>query len=333
MHYCRLGNSGLEVSRLCLGTMMFGGPTDEAESIRIIHAAMDCGVNFFDTANVYNDGASEVVVGKALATRRDQVILATKGRQPLGVGPNQGNAGRRHLLRAVDDSLRRMNTDYIDLYYVHAPDYATPIEETLRALDDLVRSGKVHYLGCSNVRAWRLCQALWTSDRCNLHRFTCVQPLYNLVNRDIEVELLPLCREYGMGVVTYSPLARGILTGKYRAGEAVPKDSRAGRRDQRIQQTEWRDESLAIAQQLAQYCETRQISPSQFALAWCLANPVVTSVIVGPRTQDQFEDHRQCLDVQLFADDEGFIDRLVPPGEHSGKGFQDPMYPVTGRQV
>lgn len=331
MDYRRLGRSGLEVSPLCLGTMMFGGPTDEVESVRIVHAALDRGINFLDTANVYNAGASEVVVGKAIADRRDRVVLATKGRQPLGEGPNQGNAGRRHLVQAVEESLRRLGTDYLDLYYVHAPDYQTPIEETLRALDDLVRSGKVHYLGCSNVRAWRLCEALWVSHRANLHKFACVQPLYNLVNRDIEVELLPLCREYGLGVVSYSPLARGVLTGKYVPGEAPPPGSRASRNDRRLQQTEWREESLAVAQSIAAHCQDRGVSPSQFALAWCLANRLITSVIAGPRTLTQLEDNLACLDVQISQEDEALVDRLNPPGEHTGKGFQDPLYPVTGR--
>jgi aryl-alcohol dehydrogenase-like predicted oxidoreductase len=333
MNYRRLGKSGLEVSPLCLGTMMFGGPTEEAESIRIMHAALDRGIQFFDTANIYNAGASETVVGKAIADRRRQVVLATKGRQPVGEGPNQGNAGRRHLMQALEDSLRRLKTDYIDLYYVHTPDYLTPVEETLRALDDMVRSGKVHYLGCSNVRAWRLCEAVWTSDRLNLHRYVCVQPLYNIVNRDIEVELLPLCREHGLGVVSYSPLARGVLTGKYRPGGTPPPGSRAARNDRRMQQAEWREESLAAAQQIAAHCQKRGVSPSQFALAWCLANPLITSIILGPKTIEQLEDNLGCLDVQITPDDEVFVDSLNPPGEHTGKGFQDPLYPIAGRPV
>jgi aryl-alcohol dehydrogenase-like predicted oxidoreductase len=310
---------------------MFGGPTPEAESIRIMHAALDRGIFFFDTANVYNAGASETVVGKAITGRRDQVVVATKGRLPVGDGPNPGNAGRRHLMRAVEDSLRRLNTDYLDLYYIHMPDYQTPIEETLRALDDLVRSGKVHYLGCSNFRAWRLCEALWTSEHYNLHRFSCVQPLYNIVNRDVEVELLPLCKEYDIGVVSYSPLARGVLTGKYAPGEAPPPNSRAARRDRRLQQAEWREESLHVARQIGEHCARRGVSPTQFALAWCLANRNVTSVIIGPRTIEQLEDNLGCFDLTVSPEDEAWVDRLVPPGEHSGKGFQDPLFPVTGR--
>lgn len=327
----KLGRTGIDVSPLCLGTMMFGGPTDEETSIRIIHKAIESGINFIDTADMYNAGRSEQILGKALQGRRDDVVLATKGRQPVGDGPNQSGASRRHLMNQLHASLRRLNTDCIDLYYVHTPDYEVPIEETLRAMDDMVRSGKVHYLGCSNFRAWQVCEALWTSQRCNLHRFACVQPLYNIVNRDAEVELLPLCQEHRLGVVSYSPLARGILTGKYHLGESFPADSRAARNDARMKQAELRDESIEIAQQLTRHCENRGVSTSQFSLAWCLANPNITSVIVGPRTESHFDDNVECLNMAISSEDEAFVDQLVPPGEHSGKGFQDPLYPVTGR--
>jgi aryl-alcohol dehydrogenase-like predicted oxidoreductase len=331
MNYRNLGSAGVKVSPLCLGTMMFGGPTPANESIRIMHQAVDLGINFFDTADIYNAGQSEVVVGKAIADRRDQVVLATKGRAPMGTGPNDSGASRSHLLRALDGSLKRLGTDFIDVYYVHTPDYATPIEETLRALDDMVRSGKVHYVACSNFRAWRLMEALGLSARLGLERFACIQPLYNIVNRDVEVELLPLCREHGIGVVTYSPLARGILSGKYRPGAAFPEGSRAARNDKRMQQAELRDASFEIAEALRRHCDEKGVAMSQFALAWCLANPILTSVVIGPRTKEQFDDNLKCLDVAISTDDEAFVDSLVPPGEHSGKGFQDPQYPVTGR--
>jgi aryl-alcohol dehydrogenase-like predicted oxidoreductase len=234
-------------------------------------------------------------------------------------------------MHELEGSLKRLSVECIDLYYVHTPDYQTPIEETLRAMDDMVRQGKVHYLACSNFRAWLLCQALWTSDRLNLDKFVCVQPLYNIMNRDIEVELLPLCREHGIGVVSYSPLARGILTGKYKPGEAPPEGSRASRNDVRIRQAEWREASLEAAQEIAAHCRQRGLNPSQFALAWCLANPILTSVILGPRTMEQLEDNLGCLDVRITPEDEAFIDSLVPPGEHTGKGFQDSAYPILGR--
>ena len=332
MQYRSLGRSGVKVSQLCLGTMMFGGPTDEATSIRIIHDAIDRGINFIDTANMYSLGGSERVVGKALQGRRDRVVLASKGRQKMGDGPNDIGASRLHMIRECEASLKRLGVDCIDVYYVHAPDASTPIEETLRALDDLVRAGKVHYLACSNFRAWQLCEALWTSDKLNLNRFVCTQPLYNLVNRDIEVELLPLCKAHGVGVVTYSPLARGILTAKYAPGQEPPPGSRAARNDARMKQAEWRDASLEAARQLAEYCAARGVTTTGFALAWCLANPNVTSVILGPRTIEQYEDNLACLNVAITDEDERFVDSLVPPGEHSGKGFQDSAYPITGRR-
>ncbi|MCH2373322.1 MAG: aldo/keto reductase [Planctomycetes bacterium] len=331
MEYRKLGRAGVKVSPVCLGTMMFGGQTNEADSIKITHKAIDMGINFIDTANIYNAGESEKVVGKAIADRRDKVILATKGRQVMGQGPNESGASRVHMMHELEASLKRLNTDYIDVHYQHTPDEDTPIEETLRAMDDMVRSGKVRYIACSNFRAWRLCEALWTSDKLNLDKFACVQPLYNIVNRDIEVELLPLCKEHGIGVVSYSPLARGILTGKYRPGQPFPDGSRAARNDPRMQQAELREASFEIAQEITGYCEKRGVNVSQFALAWCLANPTLTSVIIGPRTMDHFDNNIGFLNVEINSDDETFIDSLVPPGEHSGKGFQDSAYPITGR--
>jgi len=331
MQFRLLGRTGVRVSPLCLGTMMFGGPTTAADSTRIIHQALDAGLNFVDTADMYTAGESEKIIGQALAGRRDRVVLATKGRHKMGEGPNDWGASRLHMWQALDASLKRLATERIDLYYVHAPDYDTPIDETLRFLDDAVRQGKILYPACSNFRAWRVCEALWTSDQLSVARFAAVQPLYNLVNRDIEVELLPLCQEHKLGVVTYSPLARGILTAKYKPGEQFPEGSRAARNDKRLREAELRDESLAISQQLAEHCRAKGASPSQFALAWCLANPIITSVILGPRTMEQLDDNLAALSVTITPEDETFVDRLVPPGEHSGKGFNDPLYPVIGR--
>lgn len=332
MEYRNLGSAGLKVSPICLGTMMFGEQTNEADSIQIMHKAFDQGINFFDTANSYNAGQSEVVVGKGIRDRREKVVLATKARQPLGTGPLDSGASRRHLTNECNASLKRLGTDYIDIFYVHAPDESTPIEETLRALDDLVHQGKVMYLACSNFRAWKLCEALWTSDKLNLNKFVCVQPLYNIVNRDIEVELFPLCREKGVGVVSYSPLARGILTGKYKTGAPFPEGSRASRNDKRMQQAELRDASLELAQDIAAHCDRKGVAMSQFSIAWCLANPNLTSVILGPRTMEQFDDNFGALNVTITPEDEAFIENLVPAGEHSGKGFQDSAYPITGRK-
>ncbi|HUQ70220.1 MAG TPA: aldo/keto reductase, partial [Planctomycetaceae bacterium] len=244
---------------------------------------------------------------------------------------NQQGLSRRWLMQALDASLKRLKTDYIDIYYAHKPDPTVPWEETLRALDDMVRQGKVRYTACSNFRAWKVSEALWTSDKHGWERFSCVQPLYNIVNRDAEVELLPLCQAQKLGVVTYSPLARGILTGKYRTGQPFPEGSRAARNDKRMKEAELREASFEVAQKLTEYCEQKEVPTSAFALAWVLANPIITSVILGPRTMEQFEDNLRCEAVHISKDDEAFVDTLVPPGEHSGKGFQDSAYPITGR--
>jgi aryl-alcohol dehydrogenase-like predicted oxidoreductase len=331
MQYRELGRTGVKVSELCLGTMMFGGPADESESHRIIHKALDAGINFLDTADMYVAGKSEEVIGRALVGKRDDVVLATKGCNPVGPGVNQQGLSRRWLMQALEGSLKRLGTDYIDVYYAHKPDPATPWEETLRTLDDMVRGGKVRYIACSNFRAWKVCEALWLSDKHGWERFSCVQPLYNIVNRDVEVELLPLCQSQQLGVVTYSPLARGILTGKYKAGEPFPEGSRASRNDKRMKEAELRDASFDVAQQLTRHCEKKGCATSSFALAWCLANPTITSVILGPRTLEQLDDNLHSEGVTITVEDEAFVDTLVPPGEHSGKGFQDPAYPITGR--
>jgi aryl-alcohol dehydrogenase-like predicted oxidoreductase len=331
MHYRTLGRTGVKVSPLCLGTMMFGGQASEADSLRMLAQEAEAGINFVDTADMYNAGESERIVGKWLAGRRASVVLATKGRHKMGEGPNDLGASRLHMRQALEASLKRLATDYIDFYYIHAPDYEVPIEETLRFFDDAVRQGKILYPACSNFRAWRVCEGLWTSDKLGLAKFACVQPLYNMVNRDIEVELMPLAQEHRLGVVSYSPLARGILTGKYKPGEAFPEGSRASRNDKRMREAELRDESLAISQSLADHCRTKGCPPSQFALAWCIANPILTAAILGPRTSEQLADNLGALSVSITAEDEAFVDRLVPPGDHSGKGFNDPLYPITGR--
>jgi aryl-alcohol dehydrogenase-like predicted oxidoreductase len=331
MDYVTLGRAGIHVSRLCLGTMMFGGATDEAESIRIIHRAIDIGINFLDTANMYNAGESEVITGKAIKDRRDSVVLATKVKNAMGEGPNDQGLSRLHIIRECDASLRRLGTDYIDLYYMHAPDWSTPLDESLRAMDDLVRQGKVRYIACSNHYAYQVALMYGISEARNLEKISCVQPLYNIVNRDIEVELLPLCKDKGIGVVVYSPLARGVLTGKYLPGQPPPEGSRAARGDRRIQQTELREESFEVAQKLRPVAEAHDCALSQYAVAWVLANPIITSAIIGPRTMEQLNDAFQALDIHLNAEDEKAVNDLVPPGWHTGRGYTDPMYPVRGR--
>ena len=333
MEYKSLGRAGVKVSEICLGTMMFAGPTNESDSIRMIHRALDAGINFLDTANVYNDGESERIVGKAIHSVRDEVVIATKVCGPMGEGPNESGSSRYHIMFQVEESLRRLDTDRIDVYYLHRPDPTTPIEESLRALDDCVKHGKVRYIACSNFDAWRVYEGLSVSEQMSLEHFVCVQPLYNIVNRGIEVELLPLCQQRGIGVVPYSPLARGVLSGKYRSGQAPPDGSRAARRDRRLLQTELREESYEVARQLIPLAEAHNKTLTQFALAWVLANPIVTSVIIGPRTMQQLDDNLGCLDCVLSESDEVTIDRLVPRGERTGKGHIDPAYPVLGRPI
>lgn len=334
MEYRSLGKSGLKVSQLCLGTMMFGDPTPERESQAIIQAALDAGINFLDTADKYGSGASERVVGRALAGRREEVVLATK----VGIatdrgGPNDAGGSRKHIREGVEASLRRLGTDYIDLYYLHTPDRTTPLEETLGALDDLVRAGKVLYAAVSNFRAWQVARALGIQDLRGWDRLAAVQPLYNLANRDIEVELLPLCQAEGVGVVSYSPLARGVLTGKYRAGEEPPPDSRAARGNVRLLQTEYRPANFEIAERVAALAREVGCTPSQLALAWVMANRLVTAPIIGPRTLEQLQDNLGALRVAWTPELEAAVDELVPPGEHSGRGYQDPSFPVTGRVI
>ena len=331
MEYRTLGRAGVNVSPLCLGTMMFGGPTNEKDSIRIIHKSLDAGINFMDTANVYNDGESERIIGKAVRENREKWVIATKVHGSMGEDVNASGSHRFNIMSAVEASLKRLDTDHIDVYYLHRWDASTRIAESLRALDDCVRQGKVRYIACSNFEAWRVCEAFWTSEKYGLEEFVCVQPLYNIVNRDPEVELLPFCEKYGVGVVPYSPLARGVLAGKYLSGKKPPAGSRAARKDRRILQTELREESYEVAQKLKPLADAHGKTLTQFSLAWVLANPTITSVIIGPRTMAQLEDNLGCLDCTPTETDETTINELVPPGEHTGKGYNDPAYPVLGR--
>lgn len=332
MQYRNLGRTGLKVSQLCLGCMMFGDVTPEDESLAIIRAALDAGINFLDTADKYGAGASERTVGKALAGRRDEVVLATKvGLAVDRTGPNASGLGRKHIREAVEASLKRLGTDYLDLYYLHSFDRATPLEESLGALDDLVRAGKVLYVGVSNFRAWQLMRAWGLQELHGWDRLAAVQPLYNLANRDAETELLPACAAMGIGVCSYSPLARGVLTGKYQAGQEPPPESRAARGNVRLMQTEYREANFALAEHVGALAQQNGCTPSQLALAWVMANRLVTAPLIGPRTMAQFEDNLGALQVQISPDLEAAIDELVPPGEHSGRGYQDPGFPVTGR--
>jgi len=331
MKYRNLGRSGLKVSPLCLGAMMFGGATDEATSGRIIARARAQGVNFIDTANAYNEGRSEEVVGRAIAADRDWWVLATKLANPVGEGPNGRGLSRRHQFQAVEASLRRLGADTIDILYWHKEDHATPLDEAVRATADLVRAGKIRHFGVSNHRAWRVAEICRLCDAAGIDRPVVSQPLYNALNRMVEVEHLPACAHLGLGVFPYSPLARGVLTGKYRPNVTPPEGSRAARRDKRMMETEWRPESLAIAEKLAARAKERGVTPGQFALGWVLNNRLVTGLIAGPRTEEQWEEYAGALGCTLTAEDEAFVDSLIPPGHPSTPGYNDPAYPLEGR--
>jgi aryl-alcohol dehydrogenase-like predicted oxidoreductase len=331
MEYRSLGRSGLKVSPLCLGTMMFGGQTDEALASRIIADAHGAGVNFIDTADVYNQGRSEEVTGRAVASNRSHWVLATKLANPTGSGPNEQGLSRRRIMEAVEASLRRLGTDWIDIYYLHKEDHSTPLPETVRAMGDLVRQGKIRYFAVSNYRAWRVAEICSLCDALGIDRPVASQPYYNAMNRMPEVEHLPACGHFGLGVVPYSPLARGVLTGKYSPDAPPPETSRAGRQDNRMMQTEWRPESLRIAQDIKRHAESRGITAGQFAVSWVLNNRFVTSVIGGPRTAEQWSDYLGALDYRFTAEDEAFLDRLVVTGHPSTPGYNDPAYPIEGR--
>jgi aryl-alcohol dehydrogenase-like predicted oxidoreductase len=331
MLYVNLGRSGLKVSPVTLGTMMFGGATDEAESARIMASARDAGVNFIDTADVYNNGASEEITGRAIRAERNSWVLATKAANAMGEGPNQRGLSRKWLVEATEASLRRLGTDHIDIMYLHKEDHDTPLDETVRALGDLIRAGKIRYFGVSNHRAWRVAEICNICDGLGLDRPVVSQPYYNAFNRMPEVEHLPACDYFGLGVVPYSPLARGILTGKYLPGQAPPEGTRVSRGDSRVLQTEWRPESLRLAQKVKTRALKRGMTPGQFAFLWVLANPLVTSVIAGPRTMAQWQDYLGAFEHEWNRADEAFIDGLVAPGHPSSSGYNDPAYPLEGR--
>lgn len=333
MEYRRLGASGLEVSPICLGTMMFGGRTDEKAAARIVDHARKAGVNFIDTADGYNKGESERIVGRAIKKDRDDWVLATKVGNPRG-GANRRGLGAKWLAQGCDESLVRLGTDYVDVYYFHLDDEDTPLEESLGAVARLIEQGKVRYFGISNYFGWRVALLCSTCEAMGIPLPVVCQPYYNAMDRTPERDVLPACAHWGLGVVPYSPLARGVLTGKYTPGEAPSKDSRAGSGDARILQTEFRVESLKIAQRIAKHAEKKGMTPGQWACNWVLANPNVTSLLAGPRTLAQWKDYLSALDhVDAWtAQDDAFMDKLVSPGHPSTPGYNDPKYPIRGRE-
>lgn len=333
MQYRRLGKSNLEVSRLCLGTMMFGEQSPFEAAADIVASARDHGVNFIDTADVYNGGKSEEVVGKLIAQDRDDWVLASKIGNAVDKGRNHARYSRKWLVQGVEQSLKRLNTDYMDILYLHRDFHEENLEEAALALGDLIRAGKLRYFGVSNFRGWRIAEMANLCEKLGVPKPVVCQPYYNMLNRMPEVEILPACAHFGLGVVPYSPIARGVLTGKYAPGQAPAADTRAGRGDKRIMETEFREESLRIAQQLKEHSEARGVKLGQFATAWVLANRVISSVIAGPRTLQQLEDYYPALDVAITAEEEALVDSLVRPGHASTPGYNDPGYPFFGRQA
>jgi aryl-alcohol dehydrogenase-like predicted oxidoreductase len=329
--FSSLGHSGLKVPALWLGTMMFGDQTPEAEARNIVDATRDAGLNAIDTADNYANGESERIVGRLIAKDRARWIVATKVANPMGQAPNDRGLSRRWLLQEVDNSLQRLQTDWIDVYYMHRDDESTPIEETLSTFSRLIESGKIRYYGVSNFRGWRVARMVETARRMGIPQPIVCQPPYSAVTRQIETELLPCCDHYGVGVVAYSPLARGVLTGKYKPGEAPQAGSRAARGDKRILQTEFRAESLTVSQALTAHAAQRGLSPTQFAIAWVLNNQRIHGVIGGPRTLAQWQDYLAALNIKLTTQDEALVDQWVPPGHASTHGYNDPQYPLTGR--
>jgi aryl-alcohol dehydrogenase-like predicted oxidoreductase len=328
-----LGSSGIRVSELCLGTMMFGGATGEAEARRIVDHAADAGINFVDTADAYADGRSEAIVGPAIKAKRGHWVLATKVAQQMGPDITDAGLSRRHLMRAVEASLKRLQTDHIDLYYIHRVDPRTPWEQTIAAFGDLIRAGKIREWGLSNVRGWHLAHVVDLCRQMGVPQPAALQPYYNLMNRQPEVELLPAAAFFGLGVVPYSPLARGVLSGKYRANRTAEPGSRAARGDKRMLEAEWRPESLIVAEKLKAHAEARGATLVHWATAWVLANAAVTSAIAGPRTFEQWTSYLGALDYKWTPEDEALADSLVPPGHPSSPGFTDPAYPVEGRYL
>ena len=318
MEYRNLGRTGVKVSELCLGCMMFGGRTGEEDSADIIDRAIDEGINFLDTANVYSRGASEVAVGKALKQngKRDEIVLATKVHMPMDdEDPNASGNHRRHIIEQCEASLGRLGVDHVDLYQIHRPSSQVPIDETLGALDDLIRAGKVRYAGSSTFAAWQLVEALWAARELGLNRFVTEQPPYHLLDRRIERELVPFAQTYGIALIPWSPLAGGFLTGKYVRDESQsPEDSRYGLEPRRLGRNHFTDEAFVVLEAVQTIADEKGCNPGQVALAWCKGKPGVTSPIIGPRTREQLEDNLGAVEISLDENDHDRLDDAAPPG-------------------
>ena len=310
MQYRRLGRTGLKVSTLCLGTNMFGGYMDQPAAVGVMDACRDQGINFVDTSDSYSRGASETMVGAGIKSARSHWIVATKVYSAMGEGANDRGASRKHIMDGVEASLRRLGTDYIDLYQVHFWDAETPLEETLRTLDDLVRQGKVRYIGCSNYSGWQLMKSLWTSDKNGFVRYESVQPAYNLLNRAIEAEVLPTCADQGVGVIPYQVLMGGMLTGKYNRGEAPPAGSRFAARPQMLERM-YTDRVASLTAKLGNAAKKYARTQAELLLGWALANPVITSVIVGCSKPEQVADNVKSVDKPLTAEEVEACDKAA----------------------
>ena len=339
MEYRPLGRTGVKVSPLCLGAMMFGawGNPDHDESVRIIHRALDGGINFIDTADVYSRGESEEIVGKALSGgKRDNVVLATKVHGTMGDDPNQFGNTRRWIIREVEDSLRRLGTDWIDLYQIHRPEADTDIDETLGALSDLVHQGKVRYIGSSTFPASQIVEAQWAAERRGRERFVCEQPPYSILVREVEKDVLPTCQRYGMGVIPWSPLAGGWLSGRYRVGQDPPASRRAERIPSRYDMSlPGNQRKLEIVDQLAQVAEGSGMTLIEMALAFVIRHPGVTAAIIGPRTMEQLESQLTAADIALSDSVLDRIDEIVPPGVNlnaADAGWENPSLAASARR-
>lgn len=321
MQYRRLGRSGLKISELVLGTMNFGNQTDKTESFKIIDAAIDAGINLLDCADAYAEGRSERVIGEALTAngKRKDVFITSKVFLPVGDRPNDRGNSRHHIVEGCENSLRSLKTDYIDIYFLHRTDFSVPQEETLAAMDLLVRQGKVRHIGCSTHPPWRTVEAMWIADKHHYPKFVCEQPPYNLLDRRIETEIVPMCRAYDLGIISWSPLAQGVLAGRYQDAANLPADSRGAFKP--IYAERITPQGIEVAQQLAARARHKGCTLSQLALAWILHQPGITGAIIGPRTEDHFNDLLPTTGVHLDPSDLEFCDALVPPGMNVSDHF------------
>lgn len=327
-----IGNSGLSIKPLCLGAMMFGGATGEREAGWIFDAARDAGVNLVDTASNYTGGESERIVGRLISDCRNDWLVATKvGNVNQADGTISAQMSGARLVKSIDESLQRLGIERVDIWYLHRDDEQTPLEETLETVRDIITAGKVRLWGFSNYRGWQVGELVRQAERLDMPPPVAAQPLYNMANRMAEVEYIPACGHYGIGIIPYSPLARGVLTGKYPADGPPPPDSRVARGGMRIIETEYRRETLALAQRIKAHAQSRGMTAAQFAILWCLNNRLVSGVLAGPRTIEQWNEYLGVLTRGFDAEDEAFVASLVPPGHPSTPGYTDPKQPVTGR--